>query len=260
MLAEARVLSNREVMPGAWLLRLVAPGLTASARPGQLLLLRPPAGPHPALRSALPLHRIGQGEVRLLFAAGDDGLAALSRCRPGDAVTVQGPLGRGFQVEPTSRRLLLLAQGLGVAALAPLAAWAVDRGLAVTLLAGAAAAPGLLPAALLPAEVEYRLATGDGSLGHHGVLLDLLAPPGESNLLLWADQVYAAGPPDLYLGLRRAIAAVRTQPADGFAQAMVEGRLGCGMGACLGCAVATRRGTIHLCKHGPALDLNDLLL
>ncbi len=260
MLAEARVLSNRELLPGAWLLRLVAPGLTASARPGQILLVRPSAGPHPALRSALPLHRIGQGEVCLLFAADDDGLAALARCRPGDVVAVQGPLGQGFQVEATSRHLLLLAQGLGVAGLAPLAAWAVDRGLAVTLLAGAASPAGLLPAALLPAEVEYRLATSDGSLGHHGSLLDLLAPPGEASLLLWADQVFAAGSPGLYLGLRQAIAAVRTQSAGGFAQALVEGRLGCGMGSCLGCAVATRRGIIYLCKHGPVLDLNDLLL
>ena len=260
MLTEARVLSNRQVLPGAWLLRLVAPGLTTSARPGQILLLRPTTGPHPALRSALPLHRIGQGEVSLLFAATDDGLAALARCREGDVVSVQGPLGHGFQVESASRHLLLLAEELGVAALAPLAAWAVARGLAVTLLAGAATSTALLPAALLPAEVEYRLATGDGSLGQHGSLLDLLAPDGEASLLLWADQIFAAGSPGFYLGLRQAISAARTHPSAGFAQALVEGRLGCGLGACLGCAVPTRRGIIYLCKHGPVLDLNDLLL
>ncbi|MDP3046331.1 MAG: hypothetical protein Q8O07_02520 [Chloroflexota bacterium] len=260
MLAEARVLSNRQVLPGAWLLRLVAPGLTASARPGQILLLGPTTGPHPALRSALPLHRIGQGDVSLLFGAADDGLAALARCRPGDVVSVQGPLGHGFQVDPASRHLLLMAEGLGVAALAPLAAWAVAHGLAVTLLAGAPTATGLLPAALLPAEVEYRLATGDGSLGHRGPLLDLLAAAGETSLLLWADQLFAAGSPGFYLGLRQAVSSVRTHPGAGFAQAMVEGRLGCGLGSCLGCAVNTRRGIIYLCKHGPVLDLNDLLL
>jgi dihydroorotate dehydrogenase electron transfer subunit len=260
MLVEAGVLSNRQALPGAWLLRLVAPGLTTSARPGQILLLRPTTGPHPALRSALPLHRIGHGEVSLLFGASDDGLAILARCREGDVVSVQGPLGHGFQVAPASRHLLLLAEGLGVAALAPLAAWAVTRGLAVTLLAAAPTAAGLLPAALLAAEVEYRVATGDGSLGQQGNVLQLLAPTGEACLLSWADQVFAAGSPGFYLDLRQAISAVRTLPGAGFAQVMWEGRLGCGLGACLGCTVQTRRGIIYMCKHGPVLDLNDLLL
>jgi dihydroorotate dehydrogenase electron transfer subunit len=259
MLTEARVLSNRQALPGAWLLRLVAPGLTTSARPGQLLLVRPTTGPHPALRCALPLHRIGQGEVSLLFGATDDGLAALARCREGDVVSVQGPLGHGFRVAPASRHLLLLAEGLGVAALAPLAAWAVARGLAVTLLAGAPTAAGMLPAALLPAEVEYRVATSDGSLGQHGSTLHLLAPSGESSLLLWADQVFAAGSLGFYLDLRQAVSAVRTLPSAGFAQVILEGKLGCGLGSCLGCAVQTRRGIIYLCKHGPVLDLNDVL-
>ena len=40
----------------------------------------------------------------------------------------------------------------------------------------------------------------------------------------------------------------------------MNGRLGCGLGACLGCAVETRRGIIYLCKNGPVLDLDDMLL
>ena len=159
--------------------------------------------------------------MSLLFTAEDDGLAALARCRPGDVLAVQGPLGQGFRVEPNSRHLLLLADGIGVAALAPLAAWAVGRGLEVTLLAGSATASVLLPAALLPAEVEYRLATSDGSLGHHGSPLELLAPSGEDNLLLWADQVFAVGPVALYLGLRR------PSPASAPAPLAVSARLWC---------------------------------
>ena len=73
-------------------------------------------------------------------------------------------------MDPSSRHLLLVGQGLGVGPLVALAEWAVGAGLAVTLLAGAADAAGLLPAAMIPAEVEYRTATGDGSLGQprHG--------------------------------------------------------------------------------------------
>lgn len=258
-LADCVVLTNREVMPGAWLLRLAAPGIAGSARPGQLVLLRAGRGSLPALRAALSVHRAGRGELSLLYRPEDDAALALACCRPGESVLGQGPLGRGFVVAPASRHLLLVAQDLGVAPLVALAEAATAAGLAVTLLAGAVAASALLPAAFLPAEVEYRVATSDGSLGCHGSVLDLLTPPGEPPLLLWADQVFAVGPPWLYQELVRAIDGVRIRPEADFAQGMLQGQLGCGLGACLGCAVETRRGTIYLCKQGPVVNLRDIL-
>ena len=259
-LAEAVVLADREALPGAWLLRLAAPGISAAARPGQLVLLRPESGPHPLLRPALTVHRLGRGEISFLFGAMDDGLRALARCRPGDHLQVQGPLGRGFAVSPSSRNLLLVGQGLGAAPLVALAEWAVGAGLAVTLLAGAAGSADLLPASMIPAEVEYRVATRDGSQGSQGSALDLLAPARGTSPLLWADQVFAGGEPPFYLALRDAVAAARIRPEPGFAQGIVAGTLGCGMGACLGCAVETRRATVYLCKNGPVVDLDDMLL
>ena len=71
-LVETVVLALREVMPGAWLLRLAAPGIAAVARPGQMVLLRPDLGPHPVLRPALTVHRLGRGEVSFLFGAAGD--------------------------------------------------------------------------------------------------------------------------------------------------------------------------------------------
>lgn len=268
-LVEAVVLANREALPGAWLLRLAAPGIAGGARPGQLVLLRPETGPHPMLRPGLTVHRLGRGEISLLFAcpaspdgsgAAHDGLPALARCRPGDRILAQGPLGRGFVVSPGARNLLLVGQGLAVSPLVALAEWALAAGLAVTLLADAVSAAGLLPPAMVPAEVEYRVATADGSLGHTGSALDLLTPARESPLVLWADQLVAAASLPFYLRLRDAVAATRTRRESSFAQGLVGGVLGCGMGACQGCAIATRQGTLYLCKHGPVVDLDDMLL
>jgi dihydroorotate dehydrogenase electron transfer subunit len=198
--------------------------------------------------------------VSFLFGAGEHGAESLARCRPGDSVALQGPVGRGFAVSPGSRNLLLVGQGTDAAPLAALAEWAVGAGNAVTLLAGAETSSGLLPPAMLPAEVEYRVATSGGSLGHHGPVLDLLRPAGEVPLLLWADQVFASGPAGLYAGLRDAIGVTRTRREPGFAQGMAKGYLGCGAGACLGCAIDTRDGTVYLCKAGPVVDLERLLL
>lgn len=258
-LVDGVVLANREALPGVWQLRVAAPGIAASARPGQLVLVRPPGNGDGCLRSALPVHRLGRGEISFLFGAGDHGAAFLARSRPGDAISLQGPLGRGFAVATGSRNLLLVGDGVDVAPLAALSDWSVNAGNSVTLLAGAETSSSLLPAAMFPAEVEYRVATADGSLGHRGTVLDLLRPAGEPPMLLWADQVFASGSDALYAGLREAIGSTRIRTEPGFAQGMLKGHVGCGAGACLGCAVETRDGIGYLCKAGAVVDLDRML-
>ena len=56
--------------------------------------------------------------------------------RPGDSLNVVGPLGRGFTFDPSWRRVLMLARGVGLATMAPLVTAAV---------AAPAAAPVAMP-------------------------------------------------------------------------------------------------------------------
>ena len=114
-----------------------------------------------------------------------------------------GPLGRPFEVDPRSRHLLLVAAGLGIASVRMLIDEAIRDGRRVTLLFGAASAREVYPSSLLPDEVEYIVATDDGSLGHHGTVIDLV---GEYEA--WADQAFASGPAEI-LGALAHLAAGR---------------------------------------------------
>ena len=118
--------------------------------------------------------------------------------RPGDAIDLLGPLGRPFEVDPRSRHLLLVAGGLGMAGVRMLADEAIRDGRQVTLLFGAASAREVYPSSLLPDEVEYIVATDDGSLGHHGYVTDLVAEYEG-----WADQAFACGPQPMLATLAR---------------------------------------------------------
>ena len=153
--------------------------------------------------------------------------------------------GRWGAASPSTRRsqnLLLVAGGIGVAALVALADEAAAEGRSLTLLQGARTAARLFPTALLPPEVEVVTATDDGSAGHHGPVTDLLAQH-----LPWADQVFACGPTPMF----RAMAAVVRQEASRKpVQALLEERMGCGTGVCYSCAVFTRRGVRLVCKDG----------
>ena len=86
-------------------------------------------------------------------------------------------------------------------------------------------------ARLLPGAV---LATDDGSLGHPGLVTELLASALDRGAHV---EVYACGPPPM-LEAVRGICAQRAIPA----QLALESGMACGFGACFGCAVADPPG------------------
>ena len=109
------------------------------------------------------------GIITIHFRTIGRGTEWFTHLRPGDPIDMLGPLGRPFEVDPRSRHLLLIAGGLGMAGVRYLADEAIRDGRQVTLLFGAASARDVYPSSLLPDEVEYVIATDDGSVGRRGL-------------------------------------------------------------------------------------------
>jgi len=258
-LERAVVVSSERAYENTHLLWLSAPAVGRAAGAGQFLMVRCCEGYDPLLPRPMSFHRFRRaGDERqfaLLFDVRGRGTEWLARREPGDAFDLFGPLGRGFAVDKASNNLLLVAGGIGVAALVALADEAAADGRSLTLLQGARTAARLFPTALLPSEVEVVTATDDGSAGHCGPVTDLLA-----QYLPWADQVFACGPTAMF----RAMAAVVRQrgPAGEASrkpvQVLLEERMGCGTGVCYSCAVFTRRGVRLVCKDGPRFELREV--
>ena len=103
------------------------------------------------------------GTLTIHFRTVGRGTEWFTRLRPGDGVDMLGPLGRPFEVDPRTRHVLLVAGGLGIAGVRALADEAIRDGRQVTLLFGGARARDVYPSSLLPDEVEYVVATDDGS-------------------------------------------------------------------------------------------------
>ena len=146
----------------------------------------------------------------------------------------------------------MVAGGSGIAPLVALAEEAVAKELSVTLLFGARSADLVFPAELLPPEVEYVVATDDGSMGHHGLVTGLLA-----EYLGWADAVYACGPHAMFLSM---LDIMRDAGTGKSVQVSLEENMACGVGACFGCVVETRRGEMKsVCEDGPVFEMRDLV-
>jgi dihydroorotate dehydrogenase electron transfer subunit len=253
-LESARVLSHEQVYQDTYLMWLSCPPLAAAAAPGRFLMLHCAEGYDPLLPRPMSFHRFRQAaderQFAILYDVRGRGTAWLSRRQPGDELTVFGPLGRGFEPDAQAQNLLLVAGGLGVAALVALADEAVAAGKSVTLLQGARSAAKLFPARLLPGEVEVLSASDDGSAGHRGPVTELIAAH-----LPWADQLFACGPNPMF---RSMAAVLRQEQSRKPVQALLEERMGCGTGVCYGCAVFTRRGVKLVCRDGPRFDLGQV--
>jgi dihydroorotate dehydrogenase electron transfer subunit len=183
------------------------------------------------------------GRLDFLLEDVGPGTERLTELEPGEGLHLLGPLGNGFTVDP-SRRPLLVGGGVGIA---PLAVLADELGAAATILLGFRDAAHAEGAALLRGA---RVATDDGSVGHHGLVLDLLRAE------LGCDPraiVYACGPP-------RMLEAVRAlcEEAGVPGQLALESGMACGFGACFGCVVPTRDGYLRLCVDGPVIDSSAL--
>jgi dihydroorotate dehydrogenase electron transfer subunit len=278
-LTAAELVESREILPGQWLQSYHAPELASGSRAGQFVHVRPTDLSGMVLRRPFTLNTTNAttGIVTLHFRVIGRGTDFFTRLRSGDTIDMLGPLGRPFEVDPRSQHLLLIAGGLGIAGVRMLADEAIRDGRRVTLLFGAASAREVYPSNLLPDEVEYIVATDDGSLGHAGFVTDLI-PEYEA----WADQAFACGPAPMLkvlaglaagrrgrLGvakLGRKRGAGKADPAGStaarrkaFLQVSMEQHMGCAVGACLGCVVKAASGPpLRVCREGPVFASEEL--
>lgn len=241
------VVSNVEVMPGVHLAWLEAPQIASEARPGQFVMVR--CGEDTLLRRPLSVHKVDGGKIALYFRVVGKGTAWLSQRCAGDTVELFGPLGTGFSIRPTSRNLLLVAGGIGIAPLFFLSKQALKEDRSITMILGAQTQSGLYPDHLLPRGIEVVVATADGSIGHKGLATNLMPDYAKR-----ADQVFACGP----IGMYRTMAHM-PELKNKAVQVSLEIMMACGRGLCYGCSIKTKQGMKKVCADGPVFELDDIL-
>jgi dihydroorotate dehydrogenase electron transfer subunit len=190
-LVAAELVESRQILPGQWLQSFHAPELASGSRAGQFVHVRTGDYSGLVLRRPFSINTTdpATGIITLHFRTVGRGTEWLTRVREGERLDMLGPLGKPFEVDSRSRHLLLVAGGLGMAGVRMLADEAIRDGRQVTILFGALSANHVYPSTLLPDEVEYVVATDDGSMGHHGYVTELV-----SEYEAWADQAFACGP------------------------------------------------------------------
>jgi dihydroorotate dehydrogenase electron transfer subunit len=232
-------------------------------RPGQFYMLAAAerwgggADERPYLPRAFSHARAREGRLSFLLEAVGPGTERLAELGEGSGLHLVGPLGVGWRSPEPDTRPVLVGGGIGAAPLLCLqdglrepagALGEATPGEAAALLLGFRSAAHAEAASLFAGEVA--VATDDGSVGHHGLVTDLLRQELDRDP---AATVFACGPPAM-LEAVRALCAERGVPA----QLALESGMACGFGACFGCVVPTKAGYVRLCVDGPVLDAEAL--
>jgi NAD(P)H-flavin reductase len=251
------VVARREY--GAYVVISVADPGGPAPDPGQFAMLAAAerwgggADERPFLPRAFSVaRRHDDGTLDFVLEDVGPGTNRLGELDSGDDVWLLGPLGRGFEPPRAGRRPVLVGGGVGIAPLAILQDALEPSTLTLLGFRDAGHARG---AKLLH---QPRIATDDGSIGHHGPVTELLAEEIDGFALRSSQartsgrryiEIYACGPPPM-LEAVRALCAEHDVPA----QLALEAGMACGFGACFGCVVPTKDGYIRLCVDGPVLD------
>ena len=259
---DARVVENRSLIGGYFVLRLGGCEPLAGSRPGQFVMLRGDWGRDPLLPRPLSLLSVDhEGRADLLVKVVGKGTALMGRSPPGSRISVLGPLGSSFPVPSAETTDLLVAGGVGLPPLFMQAEAAARLGIANSseiLYGGRTSRDLVLLGEMRGLGTGLHLATEDGSLGRRGRVTDEL----EARLEHWRAaastrrlRIMACGPRAMLWAVGRI-----AQSFDIECYLSLEEQMACGIGVCLGCAVAAQtRPYRYVCKDGPVFPAGEVM-
>jgi len=272
---EASIEKHRPIAKDTWQLTFAAPNLASRAVPGQFFMVRIAGQNDPLIGRALAMydmHRDAAGQphsVSVVYTVKGKFTQALARRNAGDRVEVWGPLGNGFSTEPIDH-LILVAGGVGQTPMLTLASAAL--GLAaygekqvstpfakkVTLCYGARTREYL--AGLDDFErvcSEVRIATDDGSLGHHGRVTDILKEvlSGSHSKC----RIACCGPEPMMEAVSEVANSFGVQ-----CEVSLETPMACGIGICFTCVAKVKQEDgqwdyQRTCVEGPVFDAEKIV-
>ncbi|OGC03067.1 hypothetical protein A3H38_05120 [candidate division WOR-1 bacterium RIFCSPLOWO2_02_FULL_46_20] len=254
MQEKCRILEHQQIAPHYFQLTLASAHVSANAKPGQFVQVRCSEKYDPLLHRPLSIHRISKKEksFALLYEVVGKGTELLSQAKVGAELDVLGPLGNGFSIDKNIQTAILVGGGMGIAPLLSL----VDKLKSENVKTIYALIGGKTKNSLLCVKdfkkltAQVLLATDDGSCGEKGLVSDTL-----SNMLdKIQGTIYACGP----RAMLKAVAKISAKNKLN-CQVLMEARMACGIGTCLGCVIKTKAGYKKVCDDGPVFDSKEII-
>ncbi len=265
-----KLLSNEQLGPRLYLMKLEAPVIVGKILPGQFVHMRIPGMADHILRRPFSVYAwdVDAGTIDVLYQTVGFGTDHLTTIEPdtglGDSIELIGPIGSAWSPvvhgsDVKAGKALIVGGGAGAPALFMLAKQLKDAGSQVEVVLGAASKDMLVCKDRYEDMLQKPVlaATDDGSFGRAGFCTSLveeeLAKCAQADFAPY-DYVATCGPNPLMR-----IVADLAAKAGVYCEVSTERRMACGVGACLSCVVDTTEGKKRSCVDGPIFDAKKVI-
>ena len=246
----APVTSNIRVARGYMRLTFAWPQDLPDPAPGQFVTIRNAETTDPLLRRPFAISSFDHGACSIVYQIRGKGTQSMAARTFGESMDILGPLGNSFPTPDTGQRAILVAGGVGFGPMYYLASRLAASGARPFTIVGARSAD-LIPN--VDYTGDFSFCTDDGSRGFHGTVTDFLG--SRHDLDFAACRLYACGPDPMLAACSRFAQGVGMK-----CWVSVEQVMGCGVGACMGCAIRVKgeKRYARVCTEGPVFDGNDI--
>lgn len=226
-----------------------------SPLPGRFVTIRVSDTTTPLLRRpfAFSGYNSGKEEAAIIYQKRGVGTEILSGKQKDDTLDILGPIGNLFTIEQAADTCIIVAGGIG---LGPMIFWAEHcraMGKRVLLIFGARSEASIPKKGVVIAP-DSVICTDDGSEGFRGTTVDYLYSLKKKDIT--KASLFACGPMLMMKGCHEFALKNSIQ-----CQVSMEQIMACGVGACMGCAVKTRKETMfaRVCCEGPVFNSRDVI-
>ena len=230
--------------------------IAKAAKPGQFISVYSTDGSR-LLPRPISICAIVDNKLRIVYRTVGAGTKEFSSMKEGESLSIQGPLGNGYDVNATyaSKDAIIFGGGIGIP---PMLELARRLDCHKNVVVGYRNSQTFLKEDFeAVADTDVYIATKDGSVGAKGNVLDAVKQEKVE-----ADVIFACGPTPML----RAIKAYALEN-DIPCYVSLEEKMACGIGACLACVCKSTEIDDHsqvknkrVCKEGPVFNVKEVEL
>lgn len=249
-----KIIEKKAISAGMFSFIIYCPEVAELAKCGQFVHILVPGY---TLRRPISICEVNaeKGTIRIVFEIRGSGTDKLATFNVGDDIDMIAPLGNGFSVLDIedNKRVIVIGGGIGVP---PMLETGKSYRKATALLGFRSYDKVILTKDFEDNGIETIVCTDDGSVGYKGTIAEPLKNELEKGDVA---AVFACGPKPM---LASVISLAKEYGV--YSEVSLEERMGCGVGACVGCVCKIKRDgeekMLRVCKDGPVFKGEEVIL
>ena len=248
-LEDCIISDNIQICSDKYILRVKSKESYKYSKAGQFFMLKS----NTFLRRPISLHYIDDDILEFYYQVKGKGTEYLSKLKKDDIISIQGPLGNGFDTEVKNKKILITAGGMGIAPIKLLIEKLINNNSITLIMGGSNESAIKIMQRFNTDNIELYITTDDGSVGDKCNTVDKTKEILKEKSF---DIIYTCGPTIMMKGL---IKVARENNIQCYVS--LEERMACGVNACLGCNIEIKNENSEngyilkkVCHDGPVFD------